>query len=54
MKDPPAAVKLEFIKGSFTVRQQIVKFNGIWQHMALEKTYNKDAKKKLLYGIIKR
>lgn len=53
MKSLPSAVKLEFTKGNFTVRQQRGKFNGVWSDMALEKTYNKDAKTKLLLGITK-
>ena len=54
MKDLPAQVKSEFLKGNFAVHEQKGKFNGVWSDMALEKTYNKDAKTKLLHGITQR
>ncbi|KAG1676661.1 hypothetical protein GQR58_014156 [Nymphon striatum] len=54
MKDLPTPVKLEFCKGNFTVRQQRGKFNGVWSGMALEQTYNKEVKTKLLQGIAQR
>ena len=54
MKDLPAQVKSEFLKGNFAVHEQKGIFNGVWSAMALEKTYNKDAKTKLLHGINQR
>lgn len=54
MKELPTPVKSEFEKGNFTVRQRLGKFNGVWSDMALEQTYNKDAKTKLLHGISQR
>ncbi|KAJ8366699.1 hypothetical protein AAFF_G00345190 [Aldrovandia affinis] len=41
----------EFKDGKFTVRQTEGHFNGVWTDMALEKTYNCDAKTKLFTGI---
>jgi hypothetical protein len=40
-----------FKDGQFTVRQTDGRFNGVWTDMALEKTYNRDAKTKLFTGI---
>ena len=40
-----------FKDGQFTVRQTEGRFNGVWTDMALEKTYNRDAKTKLFTGI---
>ena len=54
MKELPLSVKSEFEKGNFTVRKLPGKFNGIWSDMALEQTYNKDAKTKLFHGISQR
>ncbi|KAA0712401.1 hypothetical protein E1301_Tti018229 [Triplophysa tibetana] len=42
----------EFKDGKFTVRQTKGRFSGVWTDMALEKTYNRDAKTKLFTGII--
>jgi len=36
-----------FRDGKFTVRQKSGTFNGLWTDMALENTYNRDAKPKL-------
>ncbi|KAJ8366433.1 hypothetical protein AAFF_G00355510 [Aldrovandia affinis] len=41
----------EFKDGKFTVHQTEGRFNGVWTDMALEKTYNRDAKTKLFTGI---
>ena len=41
----------EFKDGKFTLRQTEGRFNGVWKDMALEKTYNRDAKTKLFTGI---
>ena len=41
----------EFKNGKFTVRQTEGRFYGVWTDMALEKTYNRDAKTKLFTGI---
>ena len=54
MKELPLSVKSEFEKGNFTVRKLSGKFNGVWSDMALEQTYNKDAKTKLFHGISQR
>lgn len=40
-----------FKGGLFTVRQTSGKFNGVWSDMALEQTYNRDAKTQLFHGI---
>ena len=40
-----------FKDGHVTVRQTKGRFNGVWTDMALEKTYNRDAKTKLFTGI---
>jgi len=40
-----------FKDGQFTVHQTEGRFNGVWTDMALEKTYNRDAKTKLFTGI---
>lgn len=37
----------KFKGGNFTVRQTEGRFNGVWTDVALEKTYNRDAKTKL-------
>ena len=39
--------------GNFTVQRKEGKFNGVWADMALEQTFNKDAKTKLFSGITK-
>ena len=44
-------VHREFKDGKFTVHQTEGCFNGVWTDMALEKTYNRDAKTKLFTGI---
>ena len=36
--------------GNFTVRSKEEKFNSVWPDMALEQTFNKDAKTKLFSG----
>ena len=51
MKDLPIRVKEEFRRGNFTVRKRSGKYNGVWTDMALEQSYNKDAKTKLFSGI---
>ena len=43
-----------FKAGQFTVHQTEGRFNGVWTDMALEKTYNRDAKTKLFTGISQR
>ena len=53
MKSLPASVQLEFQMGNCTVRRKEGKFNGVWADMALEQTFNKDAKTKLFSGITK-
>ena len=53
MKSLPASVELEFQMGNFTVRRREGKFNGVWADMALEQTFNKDARTKLFSGITK-
>ena len=40
-----------FKEGQFTVRQTEGRFNGVRTDMTLEKTYNRDAKTKLVTGI---
>ena len=40
-----------FKKGNFTVHQTKGNFNGVWSDMALEQTYNCDAKTQLFTGI---
>ena len=54
MKELPPDVQSEFEKGNFAVRKQPGKFNGVWSDMALEQTFNKDAKTKLFQGIAQR
>jgi len=44
-------IAVAFNNGQFTVRQTEGRFNGVWTDMALEKTYNHDAKTKLFTGI---
>jgi hypothetical protein len=44
-------VHQEFIAKNFTIRQTPGKFNAVWTDMALEKTYNRDAKTVLFQGI---
>ncbi|RXM31631.1 hypothetical protein EOD39_6811 [Acipenser ruthenus] len=44
-------VACAFRDGHSTVRQTSRKFNGIWSDMALEKTYNHDAKTQLFHGV---
>lgn len=44
-------VHQEFMEGNFTIRQTPGKFNAVWTDMALEKTYNRDAKTVLFRGI---
>jgi len=51
MKNLPASIETEFKNGNFVVRKKEGKFNGVWTDMALEQTYNKDAKTKLFTGI---
>jgi len=41
-------IALAFNNGKFTVRQTEGRFNGVWTDMQLEKTYNRDAKTKLV------
>lgn len=53
MKNLPQSVLEEFEKGNFVVRRKEGKFNGVWTDLALEQTYNKDAKTKLYAGITK-
>ena len=53
MKSLPASVELEFQMGNFAVRRKEGKLNGVWTDMALEQTFNKDAKTKLFSGITK-
>ena len=53
MNSLPASVTLEFQKGNFAVRRKEGKFNGVWTNMALEQTFNKDAKTKLFSSITK-
>ena len=53
MNSLPASVALEFQMRNFTVRRKEGKFNGVWTDMALEQTFNKDAKTKLFSGITK-
>ncbi|KAJ8416954.1 hypothetical protein AAFF_G00328320 [Aldrovandia affinis] len=45
------SIHREFKDGKFTVHQTEGRFNGVWTDMALEKTYNRDAKTKLFTGI---
>lgn len=40
-----------FRNGNFSVHQLSGAFNGVWTDMALEQTYNKDAKTHLFHGI---
>ena len=40
-----------FKRGNFTVHQTQGSFNGVWSDMALEQTYNCDAKTQLFIGI---
>ena len=54
MKSLPASVELEFQMGNFTVQRKEGKFNSVWADMALEQTFNKDAKTKLFSGITKK
>ena len=54
MKELPPDVQSEFEKGNFAVRKQPGKFNGVWSDMALEQTFNKDAKTKLFQEIAQR
>jgi len=51
MEELPKSVKSQFETGKFTVRQKRGKYNGVWTDMALEQTYNKDAKTKLFSGV---
>jgi len=44
-------IAVAFSNGQFTVRQTEGQFNSVWTDMALEKTYNHDAKTKLFTGI---
>ena len=37
-----------FMNGQFTIHQSEGRFNGVWTDMALEETYNRDAKIKHL------
>lgn len=41
----------EFKKGKFAVRVQTGNFNGMWTDLALEQTFNKEAKTHLFKGI---
>ena len=41
-------IAVVFNNGQFTVRQTEGRFNGVWTDMQLEKTYNCDAKTKLV------
>ena len=47
----PASVEYEFKKGNFSVHHKRGTFNGVWADMALEQSYNKDAKTHLFNGI---
>jgi Tfp pilus assembly major pilin PilA len=49
MKSLPESVTTEFEKGNFTVLRKD-ELNGVWTGMALEQTFNKDAKTKLFSG----
>ena len=53
MRHLPPSVQDEFERGNFAVHQKEGKFNGVWTDLALEQTYNKDAKTKLFAGITK-
>ena len=53
MKSLPASVELEFQMENFTPWRREGKFNGVWADMALEQTFNKDARTKLFSGITK-
>ena len=54
MKDLPNSVEAEFRKRHFVVRQKVGRVNGVWTDMALEETYNRDAKTKLFSGILQK
>ena len=47
----PASVEVEFTKSNFSVHHKRGTFNGVWADMALEQSYNKDAKTHLFNGI---
>ena len=51
MKSHPASVELEFQMGNFSVLRKEGEFNDVWTDMALEQTFNNDAKTKLFSGI---
>ena len=51
MEQLPQQVKTAFEDGKFTVHRKKGKFNGVWPDMALEQSYNKDAKTNLFHGI---
>jgi hypothetical protein len=48
MTDLPGAVLLEFMSRNITIRQKKNNLNGVCSDMALEQTYNKEAKNQVL------
>jgi len=51
LPDTAPEVYQQFLDGNFCVRQTSGNFNAVWTDMALEKTYNRDAKTVLFHGI---
>jgi len=51
MRNLPPEIATEFQCGRFKVRVTAGKFNAVWTDMALEQTYNREAKTQLFKGI---
>ena len=51
MRNLPPDIDEEFQRGHFNVRVARGKFNAVWTDMALEQTYNRDAKTQLFKGV---
>ena len=47
----PASVEVEFTKSNFSVHHKRGTLNGVWADIAIEQSYNKDAKTHLFNGI---